>query len=65
MVARRSAVGGRPDVARRWSELPFLAKSGLWPCPREVSRWSLTTLCEKLLKIGAKVARHGRYITFT
>ncbi len=24
----------------------------------------LTTLREKLIKIGAKVARHGRYITF-
>ncbi len=25
---------------------------------------SLTTLREKLVKIGAKVVRHGRYITF-
>ena len=24
----------------------------------------MTTLCEKLIKIGAKVVRHGRYITF-
>jgi hypothetical protein len=29
-----------------------------------VGHWSLTTLREKLVKIGAKVARHGRYITF-
>ena len=27
-------------------------------------QWSLTTLREKLVKIGAKVVRHGRYITF-
>jgi hypothetical protein len=27
-------------------------------------RWSLTTLREKLVKIGAKVVRHGRYVTF-
>ncbi len=30
----------------------------------EVEHWSLTTLREKLIKIGAKVVRHGRYIAF-
>ena len=32
--------------------------------PKEVEHWSLTTLREKLVKIGAKVVRHGRYVTF-
>ncbi len=32
--------------------------------PKEVEHWSLTTLREKLNKIGAKVVCHGRYITF-
>ncbi len=32
--------------------------------PDEIERWSLTTLREKLVKIGAKVVRHGRYVTF-
>ena len=32
--------------------------------PEAVKHWSLTTLREKLIKIGAKVVRHGRYITF-
>ena len=32
--------------------------------PDGVSHWSLTTLREKLIKIGAKVVKHGRYITF-
>ena len=32
--------------------------------PREVQHWSLTTLREKLVKIGAKVIRHSKYITF-
>ncbi len=32
--------------------------------PEAVEDWSLTTLREKLIKIGAKVVRHGRYITF-
>ncbi len=32
--------------------------------PDEVEHWSLTTLREKLVKIGAKVVRHDRYVTF-
>ena len=31
---------------------------------REVEHWSMTTLREKLVKIGAKLVRHGRYVTF-
>ena len=31
---------------------------------KEVEHWSPTTLREKLVKIGAKVARHGRYVRF-
>ena len=29
-----------------------------------VEQWSLTSLREKLIKIGAKIVRHGRYFTF-
>ena len=32
--------------------------------PRKVKHWTLTTLREKLIKIGAKVIQHARYITF-
>jgi hypothetical protein len=32
--------------------------------PQEVQHWSLTTLRDKLVKIGAKVVRHGRYVIF-
>ncbi len=32
--------------------------------PDKVEQWSLTTLREKLIKIGARVVRHGRYVTF-
>ena len=32
--------------------------------PLAVEHWSLTTLWEKLIKIGAKIIRHGRYVTF-
>ncbi len=32
--------------------------------PEAVEHWSLTTLREKLVKIGARVVSHGRYVTF-
>ena len=32
--------------------------------PRAAEPWSLTRLREKLIKIGAKVVSHGRYVTF-
>jgi len=32
--------------------------------PETVEPWSLTSLREKLIKIGAKVVAHGRYVTF-
>jgi hypothetical protein len=30
--------------------------------PEPIKEWSMTSLKEKLIKIGAKVVRHGRYI---
>jgi hypothetical protein len=32
--------------------------------PEPIKDWSMTTLKEKLIKIGAKVASHGRYLAF-
>ena len=32
--------------------------------PAALESWSLTSLREKLIKIGAKVVSHGRYVTF-
>ena len=32
--------------------------------PKSVKTWSLRTLREKLIKIGAKVIRHSRYVVF-
>ena len=32
--------------------------------PETVKRWSLTSLREKLVKIGAKIVAHARYVTF-
>ena len=35
-----------------------------WALPLEAEHWSLTMLREKLVKIRAKVVRHGRNVTF-
>ena len=32
--------------------------------PDPIKDWSMTSLKEKLIKIGAKVVSHGRYVTF-
>jgi hypothetical protein len=32
--------------------------------PRSIRSWNLTTLREKLVKIGAKVMTHAKYVTF-
>ncbi len=32
--------------------------------PEEVKYWSLTTLRDRLVKIGARIVRHGRAVTF-
>ncbi len=32
--------------------------------PEVIEHWPLTTMREELVKIGAKVVSHGRYVTF-
>ncbi len=32
--------------------------------PRSIQHWSLTTMRERLIKIGAKVMTHSRYVIF-
>jgi hypothetical protein len=32
--------------------------------PSEVAQWPLSTLREKLVRIGARIVRHGRYLVF-
>ncbi len=46
----------------RWMSAPSQHRT--LALPDEVEHWSLTTLRDKLIKIGAKVVRHGRYVTF-
>ena len=53
-------VDGRPTnkIIEKRSNLRTLAM------PKTAEPWSLTSLREKLIKIGAKVTSHGRYVTF-
>ena len=54
--------------------MPSASSSTRWPTtgnfmrtlamPEAAERWSLTSLREKLIKIGARVVSHGRYVTF-
>ena len=32
--------------------------------PDAVQQWSMTTLRDRLIKIGGKIVHHGRYVTF-
>ncbi len=32
--------------------------------PEEIGRWSLTSLRKRLIKTGARLVRHGRYVIF-
>ncbi len=55
-----------PNSGHKW---PWCGMSAFDPkrtlaIPEAVEHWSLTTLREKLVKIGAKVVSHGRYVTF-
>ena len=59
-------VQGQPDpvavvrVGIQPGQLPASAGAA----QEHVRHWSLTTLREKLVKIGAKVTRHSKYVTF-
>jgi len=67
MLARSNAVKFRDNEVRlqlhalAYNLANFMRTLAL---PKEVEHWSLTTLREKLVKIGAKVIHHGRYVTF-
>jgi hypothetical protein len=57
--------GFRPWIPKQQPEFHLCATEChplTWTSPCE--DWSLTSLKEKLIKIGAKVVSHGRYVAF-
>ena len=50
-----------PERGLAYNPANFLREPAL---PRSVQTWTLTTLREKLIKIGAKVVHHARAVTF-
>ncbi len=61
--SRRGYFSRCPDVldALAYNLANFMRTLAL---PEAIKQWSLTSLREKLVKIGAKVAHHGRYVIF-
>jgi hypothetical protein len=50
--------------ASRFSRVIFAIRTSTLALPKAPESWSLTSLREKLNKIGARVVSHGRYVTF-
>ncbi|MHC4825171.1 MAG: transposase, partial [Planctomycetota bacterium] len=50
-----------PSSRRRRVRAVFLRRLAL---PAGVRHWTLTTLRDRLIQVGAKVVRHARYVTF-
>ena len=64
---RLSCHGFRDNEVRLQPRIPAYSMGkflGALAPPDEVEQWSMTTPRDKLNEIGAKVARHGRYVTF-
>jgi Transposase DDE domain group 1 len=57
-----AAAAHMPPQGTRPSAWPGIWARSCWPS--EVAQWSLTTLREKLVKIGARLVRHSRYVVF-
>ncbi len=47
----------------KWRKARLAQRCGSVQCLFN-EHWSLTTLREKLIKIGARIVRHGRYVVF-
>src|SRR5262249_7282299 len=58
--------GGGDAVRLQLHALAYTLGNSLRPLatPEPIKDWSLTSLKDKLIKIGAKVVSHGRYVVF-
>ena len=59
----KSAKNLPPESSPPWSRIKSLGDD-LGKARQAVRLWLLTTLRDKLIKIGAKVTKHSKYVTF-
>ena len=66
LVRKRPDHGNGSDLGYRNSDRGFTYARLNRPLTRTspCEEWSLTSLKEKLIKIGAKIVSHGRYVAF-
>jgi len=66
IVEAHDIFGDGVNIAARLEALAYNLGNFLrtLAAPKPIKDWSLTSLKEKLIKIGAKVVSHGRYIAF-
>src|SRR5215471_9231149 len=55
-----SGFAPRADIVAACRHVRFVPRGDAKP----IKDWSLTTMKDKLIKIGAKVVSHGRYVIF-
>jgi hypothetical protein len=68
IMSRRQAAAtqfGSQEASVAGSRTTWPTSCGTWRCRQSLRTWSLTTARVKLIKIGAKVVRHAKAVTFT
>jgi len=63
-VSKNSGAPARPGARAGSIEFTLTMPLRTLATPEPIKDWSLTSLKEKLIKIGAKVVSHGRYVAF-
>ena len=62
-MAKAITIVGEKALMRKLNKLAGSAQRRI-ALPASVKHWTLTTLREKLIKIGGKMVHHARYVTF-
>ena len=62
-MAKAITIVGEKALMRKLNKLAGSAQRRI-ALPASVKHWTLTTLRDKLIKIGGKMVHHARYVTF-
>ena len=66
-MTRLSCHRFRSNEVRLWLSVVAYNLGNLWwrlVLPQRISKWSLTSLQQRLVKVGGRLARHARYYWF-